>query len=110
MTPPEAICVVLCTCPPDEADRLAGLLVERRLAACVNVLPRVTSVYRWGGRIERDEESLLVVKCPAAAVERLTAELIAAHPYDVPEVVALPVHDGNAAYLRWVCEETTPGA
>ncbi|MBN1441973.1 MAG: divalent-cation tolerance protein CutA [Planctomycetes bacterium] len=110
MQPHPAISVVLSTCPPDHAERLASLLVERRLAACVNILAQVRSVYRWEGRIEREDECLLVIKLPSEAVDRLVAELVDAHPYDVPEVIALPVSGGNPSYLRWVCGETAGGA
>ncbi|MBI4605452.1 MAG: divalent-cation tolerance protein CutA [Planctomycetes bacterium] len=103
------ICVVLCTCPPAEAERLAGLLVEKGLAACVNVVPGLTSVYRWEGKVCRDPESLLVIKCPRRGVEVLTEALVEAHPYDVPEVIALKVKDGNRAYLDWVVASCSGG-
>ncbi len=104
--PDEKIAVIFSTCPPGEAERLAELLVETGRAACVNIVPSVRSVYRWQGKIETDEESLLVIKCPLRKVGALTATLVEAHPYDVPEVISLPVDEGNPAYLRWVSEVT----
>ena len=91
----------------DEAGRLADALVGERLAACVNVVAPITSVYRWQGKIERGREVLLVVKTRAALVKRVTARIQALHSYDVPEVVVLPIAGGSAAYLKWLVGETT---
>ncbi len=97
--------VVLCTCASqEEADRLADLLVGKRLAACVTVIPGVQSVYRWKGAIERSREFLLIIKTSQRCFEQMTAELVQAHSYDVPEVIALPVVAGSAAYLEWMAE------
>lgn len=101
------ISVVFCTCPLEHAERLASHLVESSRAACINILPQVTSIYRWEGKINRDSESLLVIKCATETVPELTAALTREHPYDVPEVIALPVEGGNADYLRWVLEESS---
>lgn len=100
--------VILCTVPPDKATELAGLLVEQRLVACVNIVPAVTSVYRWEGQIETDTESLLIMKTVATRVAAATAAIKAAHPYRVPEVIALPFseNEGNGEYLNWVAEMT----
>ena len=106
MTAAAEISVVFCTCPPAEAERLATFLVENRHAACVNILPGVTSVYRWQGKIEKDGESLLVIKCPREGVTDLREALVAEHPYDVAEVVAMPVDEGNPPYIRWVLDVT----
>jgi periplasmic divalent cation tolerance protein len=99
--------VVLCTAPPDRAEAIARAVLEKRLAACVNVVPTVTSLYWWDGAIQRDGEALLVMKTRAALVEALTAAIRAVHPYDVPEVIALPIEPGvgNAAYRAWVARE-----
>ncbi len=102
MSENQPIAVLLSTCPVDAAERLARVLVERRLAACVNVVPRVTSFYWWEGELQEDGESLLVIKCPRDGIDTLTTELVAAHPYEVPEVVALDVVGGNSAYFEWV--------
>ena len=104
---PESVRVLLCTAPPDRAEALAGELVERRLAACVNVIAGVVSRYRWQGKLERDEESLLVIKCDESRVEELIAALPELHPYDVPELLSLPVEKGNPAYVDWVRREST---
>jgi periplasmic divalent cation tolerance protein len=95
--------VVLSTCASDEeAARIARLLVERRLAACVNILPRMRSVYRWKGEIETAEECLLVIKSSRAPFEPLRAALEGAHSYELPEALALQVVDGSPAYLEWL--------
>jgi periplasmic divalent cation tolerance protein len=88
----------------EDAERVARALVERRLAACVNVVPAVVSVYRWKGKVERDEERLLVVKTRAERVEALREALVALHPYELPELVVLPVAGGHPPYLAWIAE------
>ena len=99
--------VVLSTCPPQQAGELAHKLVEKRLAACVNIVKELASVYRWQGKIHEDPESLLVIKTSRARIGELTDEIVALHPYAVPAVVALPVERGYEQYLRWIVEETT---
>lgn len=97
------VVVVLATFPANEdAQQLARTLVEERLAACVNILPPMQSVYRWEGRVEHAAEHQLVMKTTSAKVEQLEARLRALHPYDVPEFLVLPVSGGSAAYLEWV--------
>ncbi len=97
--------LILCTCPDrDTALRLAEALVEERLAACVNLLPGLTSVYRWEGRIQHDSEVLLLIKTVEARVEPLTDRLRLLHPYEVPEIIALPIVSGSSDYLNWVSE------
>ena len=99
---------VLMSAFPDAAtaERLGRVLVEASLAACVNVLPGVRSIYRWNGDIQCDEEALMIVKTTAACLEAARERLVAIHPYEVPEVVALPVSDGHHAYLSWVASVT----
>ena len=87
-----------------DADRIAGRLVEQRLAACVNVVPGVMSVYRWKGAVQRDTERLLVIKTTAARVDELRRELVGMHPYELPEMIVLPVGDGHGPYLDWIRE------
>lgn len=99
--------VVLSTCPPERAGELAHALVEKRLAACVNIVKDLTSIYRWNGKISEDPESLLVIKTSRSRIEALRDEIVALHPYTVPAVVALPVERGHEPYLRWISEETT---
>ena len=103
----KSILAVLCTCPDEEtARRLAGGLVEEKLAACVNVLPGIRSIYRWQGEVQDDAEVLMVIKTTRSAYDRLADWLEEHHPYDLPEVIALPVSEGLAAYLDWVAQET----
>jgi periplasmic divalent cation tolerance protein len=95
--------VVLCTVPDAEtAARLARAVVDERLAACVSVVPGLRSIYRWKGEICDDAEVLLVAKTRRAAFEALRARLVALHPYEVPEVVALPIVAGHHPYLAWL--------
>ena len=99
--------IVLTTAPDREvAERIARGLVERRLAACVNLLPGVRSVYRWKGEIEEADEVLLVAKTAADRLEALETALKELHPYDVPEVVALEADRVEARYLAWLVEST----
>lgn len=89
-----------------EADRLATGLIDERLAACVNILPAITSVYRWEGKMEKSVEILLMAKTTAAQVDTLTSWVIAHHSYDLPEIIALPIDGGSPAYLKWIGENT----
>jgi periplasmic divalent cation tolerance protein len=101
--------VALSTAPDaDSAARIARALVEERLAACVNLVPAVRSIYRWQGAIEDQAEVLLVIKTRAERMEALAARLRALHPYELPELVALPVAAGLAPYLDWVAAEAAP--
>ena len=98
--------VVFSTCStPEEAAKIARKLIDERLAACVNVAPRVRSFYRWKGAIEEADECMLVIKSSRDLFERLRLELEKAHTYEVPEVVAVPVVDGAPNYLNWVDAE-----
>ena len=102
--------VVLITAPDSEtAERLAREIVEQKLAACVNWLPGVSSIYRWQGRIERSSEVLLIVKTMASHVSELQAWLERAHPYDVPECIALTPAEISPRYLEWLQIETLRG-
>ena len=95
--------VVLVTVPNAEtAEKLAEALVGEQLAACVNVLDGVRSAYRWKGAVERDDELLCICKTTRAAFDRLRARIVELHPYEVPEVIALPVELGHAPYLAWI--------
>jgi periplasmic divalent cation tolerance protein len=99
----EPVVLVYCTCPDAEtAQRIARALVEQRLAACVNVVPGLRSIYRWQGAIQDDAECLLLVKTRAARVTALTEAIRGLHPYELPEVIAVPVVAGLAPYLDWV--------
>lgn len=107
MSDPEAR-VVLLTAPDAEvAGRIARALVEERLAACVNVVPGVRSVYRWEGAVQDDAEQLLVAKTRADRCGALAARVEALHPYELPEVLVLPVSGGSQRYLDWVVSESS---
>jgi periplasmic divalent cation tolerance protein len=99
--------VVLVTAPgAAEAATLARALVEERLAACGNVIPGLRSIYRWEGKVQEDAEALLVLKTTRARFEALRERILALHPYQVPEVLALPVEAGSAPYLAWIAGAT----
>ena len=107
------VALVLITAPAGEpAAQLARQLVEDGVAACVNLVPSIRSIYRWQGKIEDDTETLLIVKTRRECVEALRARVIALHPYSVPEVIAFDVAEGHSPYLAWVLEQvsapTTP--
>lgn len=104
----EAEAVALLVTAPDAETgrRIARQLVEERLAACVNVLAGVTSVYRWEGAVEEGAEVLLVIKTRATRLAPVAARVKALHPYALPEVVALPIVGGDAAYLDWLLTES----
>ncbi|MDX1594593.1 MAG: divalent-cation tolerance protein CutA [Gammaproteobacteria bacterium] len=95
--------LVLCTCPDDAtARRLAASAIDARLAACVNIVPGLTSVFRWQGEIEHDDEVLLLLKSRRDRYAQLEALLVEAHPYELPEVVAVSLEQGLAGYLAWL--------
>ncbi len=95
--------IVLTSCAnADDAERIARALLERRLVACVNIVPGVRSLYRWEGKIEDDSELILIMKTAAHAVPPLRTAIEDIHPYEVPELVVLPIDDGSPSYLTWV--------
>jgi periplasmic divalent cation tolerance protein len=98
----ERVLVLTTVATDEDADRLAGALVERRLCACVNVLPRVRSIYRWKGAVEREEERLLLLKTRSDRLPALREAMLALHPYEVPELIAVPIEAGSPAYLDWL--------
>lgn len=101
--------VVLVTAPsPEKAAELARALVDERLAACGNVVPGLRSIYRWQGAVQEDQEALLLLKTTRARLDALRARVVALHPYEVPEVLALPVEAGHPPYLAWIVESTGP--
>ena len=103
-----SVLVCFCTCPDlDSAARLAETLVEERLAACVNVVPGLRSVYRWQGAVERSDEVLLLIKTTRPRLPALSARVLELHPHELPEVVAVEVAGGLSAYLDWVAEQTS---
>jgi periplasmic divalent cation tolerance protein len=95
--------IVLCTVPDrDTAERIAGALVTDQLAACVNIIPGITSVYRWKNRIEKDAEHLLIIKTQGAVFGTLQDTIRKLHPYELPEIIAVPIQDGLPEYLDWI--------
>jgi len=101
--------IVLTTCPSEEeAGRIARLLVEERLAACVQILPPMRSIYRWRGALEESEERLLMIKTRRGLFEDLSRRVRASHSYEVPELLAVPVVDGAEDYLAWMDAELRP--
>lgn len=105
MPTPDALLVYV-TCPPQAAAALAQTLVESRLAACVNILPGVTSVYRWQDEVQCDDESLLLIKTTRARYAALEQAVHEHHPYELPEVLAVAVEAGLPAYLDWLRDAT----
>lgn len=108
MTAPAETLLVLTNLPDaDSAKQVARQLVEQRLAACVNILPACTSVYRWNDAIESATEVPVLIKTTLARYPDLQAALTEVHPYELPEIIAVPLHEGLPAYLAWVGAETT---
>jgi len=100
--------VVLSTCASaKEAHRVAHALVEKRLAACVSILPGARSVYHWKDAVEEEEEVLLLIKSSRELFDRLRSEIERLHTYELPEVIALPIVDGSQGYLTWLDHELT---
>ena len=100
------VVVLVTTGSAEEGRRIGHAMVEERLAACVNVVGPIRSIYRWEGAVEEADEHLLVMKARTADVSALTARVRALHSYDVPEVVALPLTGGSEAYLAWLAAAT----
>jgi periplasmic divalent cation tolerance protein len=98
----DAIVVFMTAANGEEASRLAEMLVGAHLAACVQILPEMESVYRWQGKIERQAEVLLLVKTTVEKFDELEREVRALHSYDTPEIIAVPVTAGSAPYLAWL--------
>lgn len=101
----EQVQVVLVTAPDEEVGRsLARQLVSQRLAACVNLVPGIRSIYRWEGEVQEEGEVLLVIKTRRDRCEAVAARVVALHPHEIPEVLVLPTAGGSPDYLRWVAE------
>ena len=103
----DALVVLVTTPDAGKAAEIARILVEERLAACGNVVPALRSVYRWEGTVHDEGEALLLLKTTRARFEALRARVVALHPYQVPEVLALAVEAGDAPYLGWIAGETS---
>ncbi len=99
--------IVLVTCPShEEAKNIALATIENKLAACVNIIPQVQSIYRWEGKIQQDEEYLLLIKTQTSKVQALADHIGNLHSYTVPECIVLPIESGSASYLSWLRENT----
>lgn len=95
--------LILSTSPDREsAERIAGALVTERLAACVNIVPGIRSVYHWKGTLQSSEEHLLIIKAPSGHYATIQKRLLELHPYELPEIVAVPIAEGLPAYLSWL--------
>ena len=94
---------------PEEAQKIAGLLLERRKVACVNILPGVSSSYWWKGKLESASESLLIIKSKASLSDEIVKLVKSVHSYQVPEIIALPIIGGNPDYLAWIGAEVREG-
>lgn len=99
--------LVLCTTnSKDSAKHIATHLVNNRLAACVNIIPNVLSVYQWKGNVETDEEFLLLIKTREVLYEKLEKEIVKLHPYETPEIISFDISKGLPEYLKWAEKET----
>ena len=106
---PSAVIACLCTCPdPATARRIAETLVQERLAACVNLLPGVHSIYRWHDAVEHADEVLLLAKTTPACLAALQARLLVLHPYELPELLVVEAGGGLPAYLAWIADNVSP--
>lgn len=94
--------VVLITTPVEKGEEIANFIIENKLGACVNIVREVSSIYWWKGKVERDKESLLVVKTSVSKFKELIGKVKEIHPYTVPEIIALPIVGGNPDYLAWI--------
>lgn len=103
----EYVVVFITAASLEEARKIAGALVSQRIAACVNIVPKVNSIFRWKGKLEDAEESLLLVKTRAKLFPKVMNAVRAIHSYEVPEIIALPIVEGNPDYLKWLGEETS---
>lgn len=103
--------LILCNSPPGDAKHIAKALVKERLAACVNILPGVTSIYRWDGKVFEDDEVTMLIKTNEARLQETMDRITVLHPYEVPEIIVLPVNQGHQPYFDWVdqCVAHTTG-
>ena len=105
---PTSTLLTLCTCPDREtAEQIANALVDQGLAACINLMPQITSIYKWEGKRERSDEILLLIKTSRERYSDLERAILSLHPYELPEIIAVPVERGLAGYLNWVEKCTT---
>jgi len=96
-------CIVLCTCPDSAtAEIIARQIADLKLVACTNIIPHLTSIYPWQGKMVQGCEALLIMKTHQSKLEELEKSIVSVHPYEFPEFIALPIIYGNAPYLQWV--------
>jgi len=104
----DKIVILVTAANRDESRRIARHLVETRLAACVNILPPIESIYRWQGQIAEEGEFLLIVKSAKALFAEIETEILKLHSYRTPEIICLPIVEGSHNYLQWIAESVTP--
>lgn len=106
----ETDCVMILSTTPDLllAKRIAHILVEEKLAACVQLQPSLFSIYEWQGQIQGEQEVGLIIKTSQEIYKKTMSRIVQLHPYEVPEIVVLPIKDGHQPYLKWVNEQTVP--
>ena len=102
----DAIVVLVTTSSEEEATRLGKLLVEQQFVACVNILPKMKSIFRWEGKVSEEEECLMILKTKMSIFKDLEKTIIAQHSYEVPEIIALPIEAGSQTYLSWIYDMT----
>ena len=100
------IIVLITVSSPEEGEKIAKALVEKRVAACVNIVPGLRSIYRWQGKICDDKEALMILKTKKALFKQIVARVEKLHSYDVPEIIAMPIIEGSSKYLSWLNKET----
>ena len=107
----ESPCIILfiAAATADEAQQISNVLLNQKKVACVNIVPKVTSLFWWQGKLDSAQESLLIVKTKASQLENIVTVVKENHSYDVPEVIALPIIGGNQDYLEWICSEVECG-
>jgi len=99
--------IVYCTVPsPESAEQIAVKLIQHKIAACCNIIPGLTSIYSWEGKIEKDSELLLMIKSTEENYKKIENEIINLHPYEVPEIISLEVNEGSREYLNWIHQNT----
>jgi len=101
---PGEVLLVLVSCPPGKVDGIALDLLEAGLAACINIVPMIKSFYRWQGKVQQDNESLMLIKCAANNFTALQERILETHPYELPEIITVSVSGGLPAYLDWVLQ------
>jgi|TARA_B100002003_G_C13857258_1_gene419891 periplasmic divalent cation tolerance protein len=106
MKEPSEIVVFITTADEQEAKTIANLLLEQKKVACANIVPMVSSIFRWRGKLESENEGLLILKTKISLLNDVVSMVKSAHSYDAPEIIALPIIGGNPDYLNWINEET----